>query len=159
MTDGRVAWGGISIMISDKSIKNYPKLNDENMKRIDNQIHVEWRKTYKEFDTWLQSKGYYENARVTPQDIDYVIVEKVEKRAELEEKMKTGIDLEKSNGKKLEVRDKTQIEVLLENYNYQWNNEKQKYIVGFYGKDRRFTEYGSFTENNAPDFIKAYFNK
>jgi ABC-2 type transport system permease protein len=159
MTDGRVPWGGISIMISDKSIKKYPKLNDENMKKVENQIYVEWKKCYKEFDAWLQSKGYYENARVTPQDIEYVIVEKVENRGELQEKTRTGIDLEKSNGKKLEVRDEAQIEVLLESYNYQWNEEKQKYVVGFYGKNRSFTEFGSFTEESAPDFVKAYFTK
>jgi ABC-2 type transport system permease protein len=159
MFDQKPQWAGINIMIADDKVKKYPNLLDNSGKRIDNQVYVSWEKSFNNFEEWLKRKGYYENSRVLPEDIDYVVVEKIESAKQLEERFNTQIDLKDKSVIRMEITDKKQIETILNDHNNLWNDSKVKYIVGFYSKNGDMRGYGSFRGENVPDFVKSYFNK
>lgn len=159
MDNKKVAWADISFMVAADKLDKYPKLKDKELHGDDKQIHTTWRKSYKLFEEWLKKKGYIENARVMPADIQYAVVEKITSTQQLEEKRKNGQYINNNNVKRLEIKDKNQIETCLRNYDYPHNNSNAKYVIGFYNNEKKNVEYGGFDENNAPDFVKDYFNK
>ncbi|KAF1086755.1 hypothetical protein SPSYN_00474 [Sporotomaculum syntrophicum] len=59
--------------------------------------------------------------------------------------------------KRLEIRDKGQNETCLREHRSEWLLTNNSYIIGFYGKDNENFGYGSFAENNVPDFVKVHF--
>lgn len=163
MKDRRVPWANIEIMISDNKIKKYPRIMSEDPNNKNTSLNMSFKKYYSHFEEWLKQKGYLENARLMPGDVAYAVVEKAQKNQDSNDKMDDGINLNNKNVKRLEIRDKAQIEVCLRNYSFE-NSESeddkgQRYIIGFYSKDKTFTEYGSFEEENLPDFIKDYFRQ
>lgn len=159
MDNKKVAWADISFMVASDKLDKYPKLKDKELHGDDKQIHTTWRKSYKLFEEWLKKKGYIESARVLSADIQYVVVEQITSTQQLEEKRKNGQFINGNNVKRLETKDKNQIETCLRNYDYPHNNSNAKYVIGFYNNEKKNVEYGSFDENNVPDFVKDYFNK
>ncbi|MBI6872028.1 DUF6449 domain-containing protein [Clostridium aciditolerans] len=159
MDNKKTGWADISFMVASDKLDKYRKLKDKELHGDDKQIHTTWRKSYKLFEEWLKKKGYIENARVLPADIQYAVVEKITSTQQLEEKRKTGQYINNNNVKRLEIKDKNQIEACLRNYDYPHNNGNAKYIIGFYNNEKKNVDNGSFDENDAPDFVKDYFNK
>lgn len=164
MDDRKSPWAELSFMIANDKLKKYPKLTDNKYRGDDKQAHVSWRKSYILFEEWLKKKGYLENSRVLPKDIGYIVVEEVKNNQQLQEKLKTGrlIDEDKIGGgkvKRLEISDKDKIETCLRNYSNPGADNNAKYVIGFYSADKRSLDFGSFDENNAPDFVRSYFQK
>ncbi len=121
-------------------------------------------------ENWLKEKGYYKKARILPEEIAYVVAEKIESRDQWEEKRKTGyminVNAVDKKVKRLEIRDKKQIEICFREYREQWlldnsfiknTDNNNRYIIGFYGEDKGNFDYGSIEGNNVPDFLKKYF--
>jgi len=163
-------------LIANNKLDIYPKLVESQPQTTeqydrDKHIHASWHKHDYLLENWLQEKGYYQKARILPEEISYAVVEKIESRDQWEEKRMRGFNLETENAgdekvKRLEITDKNQIETCLREYRYHWllgetltsNNESDdRYLIGFYGEDQEHLEYGSFAGDNVPDFIKAYF--
>lgn len=161
MNTSNAPWAEMEFMISDNKLKKYPKLDENGRNGRDNKIHASWEKSYKLFEEWLKKKGYLENSRVLPKDISYVVVEKVENSKQVEEKI-NGKHLNEKDVKRLEIKDKNQIETCLRNYSPpygKYGESNGKYLIGFYGEDKLNIEYGTFSEKNVPDVVKSYFNK
>jgi ABC-2 type transport system permease protein len=160
MIAGNVPWGSIDFMVADNKLEKYPILTDRRIRGYeDKQAHMFWQKSYKLFEEWLNKKGYLDNSRVLPKDISYAVVEKIENQQRLEDKMNNDTLFNDDKVKKLNITDKNQIEACLLNYKYVGKVSGDKYIIGFYGTDKRNLEYVSFDDKNSPDFIKNYFNK
>lgn len=119
----------------------------------DYSVHVSWKKSYDKVSDWLKEKGYYEKARVMPDDIDYIIVEKINDDKKLErihERIALGGDRHGSN--KVEIRNEEKIEYLLNNYINQYYTTG-KYLVGVYLKNRG-DFLGWIDEERLPQDIK-----
>ncbi|MBC2580731.1 DUF6449 domain-containing protein [Clostridium sp. DJ247] len=160
MSKNKADWADMTFIIQNDKLKKYPRLNDE--ARGNKEGHLAWKKSYKLFEQWLNKKGYLENSRVLPKDIEYAVVEKVDNDKQWEEKRRTGEYINKNNGKSFEIKDKNQIETCLRNYENlfaKYGGNNGKYVIGFYSTDKNKMEYGTFDEDSAPDFIKAYFSK
>ncbi|ABO51743.1 hypothetical protein Dred_3241 [Desulforamulus reducens MI-1] len=151
MTDHRTAWASIRLLISDDKMKKYRKGEMDKDRR---EIYTSWEKSYGNFEAWLKDKGYLKNARILPEEIDYIVVEKLESTQQWEAKRRNGEWLDTKGTKRLEIKDKDQIEICLRNYSEVWDGENQDYIIGFYTEGHVNIGFGSFKAANAPDFIK-----
>lgn len=157
MNDDRKPWSNVDFIVSAKSTKKYEKLKGTGNYWDGNRAHAEWKKSYKLFEEWAKKKGYAEDLMIFPKDVAYVVVEKVENDKQWQEKRKNGTFITNNKEQQLEITDKNQIQVCLENCQY--INKSGKYAVGFYNKDKKEVDFGRFDEKIAPDFVKKYFNK
>ncbi|KZM53650.1 hypothetical protein A3Q35_16695 [Aeribacillus pallidus] len=57
MTDERKDWGEIEIILKNNK-----------------QLFIPWKKSFKEFDEWMKNNGTVKNARVTADDVQYVLI-------------------------------------------------------------------------------------
>lgn len=147
----------IAILKNEKINETYEEMQDERrdwanidiLLNNDERIDLSWKKSYMEFEEWLAKKDYIKNARVIPDDIDYIVVEE------------ESSDISTSNSKvtiykvkkRFEIHDKDKIEICLRSYTWRHRGE---YIIGFYTKDNRGF-YASFDKKHIPDFIDEYF--
>jgi len=169
MTERKEPWANISILIASNKLNNYPKLAEAVQEyNGDQHLNASWDKSDALLEKWLKEKGYYQKARILPEEIVYAVVEKIESREQWEEKRKTGFETETRNSsadniERFEIRDKSQIETCLREYRYQgllgdyFTQNTEGYLIGFYGGDKRAFAYGCFVDNNVPDFIKEHF--
>ncbi|HWP96986.1 MAG TPA: DUF6449 domain-containing protein [Syntrophomonadaceae bacterium] len=142
ITSPQVAWSHIKILLS------HNKTTD-----------LEWRKSYRHFAQWLQQSGQYNNARILSDDVQYAVVAKQSGDSQkISNEFRRSpqqyvANMESANG--LKISDPDKLEACL--YAYSYPNNKQFYTVVFQLKNGN-SFLGSFTENNAPDFIKANFS-
>lgn len=117
----------------------------------DEEIGMSIDKTYKNFEDWLRQKGYIEKIKLMPADIKYLVVEErtSQDTYTLNEKE------ENKNSKRLEIRDKKQIEECLSKYTERFEKDSQ-YIIGFY-LENGDAFYATFFKNDIPDFITKVF--
>ncbi|MCT4507389.1 MAG: DUF6449 domain-containing protein [Tepidibacter sp.] len=152
MIDNKMEWAHIDISL--KEDKNR-KEEDENFieGKYNHGINMQWEKSFVKFEKWLEEKDYLKNSRITTEDVAYAVVEKREKIDDIH------IDENNKNVKRLDILDKDKIEVCLRNYEnkYYKKDSNAKYVIGFYSEDKQNIFYGSFNEDNAPDFIKDFF--
>ncbi|KGG79908.1 hypothetical protein Y919_09245 [Caloranaerobacter azorensis H53214] len=120
----------------------------DNVKSHKPMIVPEWKKSYKNLENWLKEKGYYEKARITPNDIEHAVVKNIKGA----ENIDNIYDFESIKGKKIEINDKEKIEKLLRTYENFSSNNKQ-YAVVFYLKNSNRI-IGWYSDKNVPDFIK-----
>lgn len=150
MEDGKEPWANIRLLIADDKMKKYQRSYWEQDRR---EFYIPWKKSYGNFEAWLKQKDYLKNARVLPDEIDYVVVEKLDNPQQWAVKMKNGEWIDKTATKRLEITDKSQIETCLRNYSDVWR-KNHEYIIGFYSEGNVNIGYGSFKKDNVPDFIK-----
>ena len=151
MNDDITPWANIRLLIADDKIKKYQKPDTEHDRR---ELNVSWEKSYANFEAWLKQKGYLENARVFPAEIDYIVVEKLENPQQWDAKSRTGEWLNKDAAKRIEIKDKNQIEACLRSYSEVWIDKHDDYVIGFYKEGRGNIGYGSFKQGQVPQFIK-----
>jgi ABC-2 type transport system permease protein len=121
-------------------------------------VYAELRPSYKTLINWLDRKGLLDEAMVTTEDVDYIIVtDEVIKEEDFKEYPEPEI-LEKilNNKKSLKVTEKGQIQAALETAGYGWFNE-QPFTAVFVYKNGSHKEIRTFSEKHVPDFIKEHF--
>lgn len=155
MRSGKDAWANIAFMIADNKINKYYGLDKYG--RSEKRFNTTWEKSYVLFEEWLKQKGYLENARVMPKDIEYILIEKVDDKNEWQARNRNGLYVNTKNPNLMKITDKVQIEECLRNTGERWNREDGKFIMGLYWQDESQTV--SIDEKNMPDFIKSFFNK
>lgn len=122
MTAGCPPWAEVTLLLNDGK-----------------RLRLSWEKSYVFFENWLQDVGEYANARVMPDDIKYVLVEKgpfpdEDKHVSATEKYRTIEsdpylrELEKSDSC-LRITDPREIENLLRRYTYK--EDEAHYRVHF----------------------------
>ncbi|WP_102348199.1 ABC transporter permease [Bacillus sp. Marseille-P3661] len=62
MFDHREPWGDIELLLEN-----------------DQRVHITWKKSYNQFDNWLEGENLLDKTRVVPSDIEYVVVAKSDK--------------------------------------------------------------------------------
>lgn len=154
MNDGREAWANMNLMIADDKVNKYDKLKEYGDDR-NKRFYIQWEKSYTLFEQWLNKKGYLEDARVMPKDIDYILVEEIESKKEWQARNRNGLYINMNSPKLMKITDKNEIEECLRNSGERWSEREGKYIMGLYWKDG--SEAVSISEKNLPEFIKNYF--
>ncbi|AEG62044.1 DUF6449 domain-containing protein [Desulforamulus ruminis] len=156
MTDNKVPWASIHLSIANDKLKKYLDLYpDMDRERTEISFGASWKKSYVRFEAWLEQKGYLDKARILPEEIDYVVVEKIEDFQQWEEKRRNGEWINEKSTKRLEIRDKSQVEECLRSQTDVWGeNRNRRYIIGFYAEGYGNIGYGSFNEEQVPSFIK-----
>jgi len=120
-------------------------------------IALEWRKSFKKFERWLEEKGLLADSRVNPDDISYALIAHSD---DLEIDYSNGYSNEevfnkmKHLDKAIKVTDKELLKICLENSNGYVDGP---YIVGIYYKSDGAIEIKSFTGNNIPEFVREGF--
>lgn len=129
------SWASISIRY-DEDIQPKEIENGVYMATKDDRVHMSWKSSYEKLTKWLKEKGYYEQARVMPDDIDYVIIEKIDKDMDKNEAYRI-VDqrLQSNNEGRIEIRDKKVIAYLISNNINRGHFEETEYFVGFYLKN------------------------
>lgn len=126
-------------------------LKNKNKEQDDFHEYIgEFDKNSKKLEEWLTTKGYIKNVKITKEDIKYILIEKITNRY---------VDSIKENKgeKRLEIKDKSQMEFLLNNYKRN-REENSEYIVEFHLNNGRIFN-GTLDNNDIPDFVSNYFNK
>lgn len=147
MINSRDPWSHISILLAEDKKTDLSPEKSYN----DKIINLSWKKSYKEFEGWLKEKGYYDNARIMPEDIDYAIIEKRNPN-----NPQGGVNQSPGNNnvKRLKITDKNKLESCLTNYS---NNMEGQYVLGLYMKNGDSITYLNFEDKYVPDFVKEYF--
>jgi ABC-2 type transport system permease protein len=114
-------------------------------------FNFEIKPTYLKFSEWLKEKNLFDQAKITADDLSHVVVAKVES-TDRDDPKKIIRDVEKS-GISLDVTDKKQIELLLNNVN---SDSNQEYKAVFYYKTGHYSDIYFFDEEHAPDFVKEH---
>ncbi len=117
-------------------------------------ITLEWRKSYKKFENWLENKGLLNDARINPEDISYALIAH---RDDLDIDYSQGYSIEElfnkmeSLGQAIKVTDKEKLRICLENGTGYIDGP---YIIGFCYKSDGSIDIGSFSSEYIPDFVK-----
>lgn len=144
----KLFWSDINLSLrNDENESNQLKRNDYLKDHYDDtNFHYVFSQSYVKLQKWLTEKGYIEYVRTMPEDIDYAIIEKFNSTNK-------DIDLNNKNVKRLEIKDKTQIETCLRNT---YTDNEGEYIIGFYSKNNHVF-YGNLKKDNLPALVKDYF--
>lgn len=139
MFDRREPWGEIEILI-------------ENNQRL----YIPWRKSYVQFDQWLQQNNLQDQARIVPADIDYAIVIKNDRYSEKFEgpiRIEEMVDVIENNKDSLKIEDSQKLEEALLQTTWDLN---QEYLVAFYFKEGRENPMVQGLVE-IPPFVEQYF--
>ncbi len=161
MTSELPSWANITMLIDTPE---KPDMGNQN-------LHLSWQKSYRNFEQWLKDINQYNNARIIPgEDLKYAMVARRNKdnnnnqaipKAATERTQQAIADLEK-NPENLKISDPDQLETCLRTYGYDYrqssDGKETIYDVFFLMKNGRFFA-GGFTENSAPSFVKEHFSK
>ncbi|WNF21086.1 DUF6449 domain-containing protein [Mesobacillus jeotgali] len=145
------------------TIDSYPVGNQstiEIMSGINNFDHIELKQSYKSFIAWLEKNDMLEEAMVTPEDIEYIVVSnesiKEEQFKEYPEEEITNRIMNDRNALKLSDRD--HVLSAIESAGHGWFNESP-YTAIFVYKNGNYKEIRTFSDNHVPDFIREYFKE
>lgn len=143
------------------TIDSYPIGNQstiEIMSGINNYDHIELKQSYKSFIAWLEKNDMLEEAMVTPEDIDYIVVSndsiEEEQFKEYPEEEITNRIMNDKNALKLSERN--QVLSAIESAGYGWFNEVP-YTAIFVYKNGSYKEIRTFSDNKVPGFIRDHF--
>lgn len=106
MTGQKEPWASVSLLIANNKLDNYPKLVEsqpQTTKQYDRDKHINasWHKYDYLLENWLKEKGYYQKARVLPEEISYAVAEKIESREQWEEKECGGLRKQETQAMKM----------------------------------------------------------
>jgi len=121
-------------------------------------IHTDLKQSYSYFIEWLKKKDMLDQAWITADDLDYIVVtNEVIQQEELKEYPEPEI-LEKiiSNKNAFKITEHDQLQAAIENAGYGWINE-EPYTAVFVYKNGNYKEIRSFNEKYVPDFIREHF--
>lgn len=144
------------------SIDYYPignRSSIEIISGVNDYQNIELKQTYNSFIAWLEENDMLEEAIVTPDDIEYIVVtnESIKEEQFKEYPEEEILDRIMSDKNALKLSDHDQIRAAIEKAGYGWFNE-QPYTAIFVYKTGNHKEIRTFSEKNVPEFIKKYFN-
>lgn len=135
---------------SKLSCANIEILYSNNNEKIDDYrnkyMNCNFEQSYAKLEKWLIEKGYVKSARIMSEDIDHIIIEKFDG-------LNKNINIDNKNVKRLEIKDKTQIDTCLKNT---YTDDRGEYIIGFYAKNNHVF-YGTLKKDNLPTLVKDFF--
>jgi ABC-2 type transport system permease protein len=130
----------------------------EIMSGMNDYDHIELKRSYKSFIAWLEENDMLEEAMVTPEDIDYIVVTnesiKEDQFKEYPEEEITNRIMNDKNA--LKLSEHNEVLAAIENAGYGWFNEAP-YTAIFVYKTRNHKEIRTFSDKDVPAFIKEYF--
>lgn len=141
MIDSVGTWAGIELFISPKD-----------------QIHVDWKKSYRRVNEWLVENNMVKNARITAESISKIIVARNEKDYYNSVETPSDIVLAKeieNMGGTLVITDINQMNEIIQGTSY---TDERDYLVAIYyknGIEEATIEF--YSEQDVPPFIREFF--
>lgn len=133
LTDPRGPWARINLLLDNGKTAS-----------------TAWNKNFSDFEKWLKLRGYYNDARLLPQDVDYVTVQKYNRNGE---QFAIGAQEKSKPGRLLKITDKVQIEQCLQAAIVP--DGEPDYFVAFCAGDRQETFF--FAADSLPGFVGKFF--
>lgn len=143
------------------TVNSYPVGNRssiEIMSGINNYENLELKPSYSSFFTWLEENGMLEEAVVTPNDLEYIVVtnEAVEADQFKEYQEEELVDRILKAENTLKITDDDQLRASIEKAGYGWYNE-EPYNAVFVYKTGNHKEIRTFSDEDVPAFIEQNF--
>ncbi|QGG47996.1 DUF6449 domain-containing protein [Heliorestis convoluta] len=114
-------------------------------------MHLSWKKHYHELEQWLREKGYWQDARILPEDIAYARVVKIGKERDwVDPKLLPGIDISKQD----------ELEVCLQQLlgrPQTAESQNESYRIAFYNRNDEAILSG-FLEPQSVPFLREHFS-
>lgn len=137
MFNGRGSWGEIELLLKNNQ-----------------RLHITWKRSYVQFEKWLEENQVLEQVRTVPDDILFAAVIKNSSPTEAPWKNQEELLQQFENNKDLQViEDPVQLEQCL--YETTWDLE-QDYLVAIYYKNGDDPEIHGLLA--PPDFVEAHVN-
>lgn len=120
--------------------------------------NAELKPTYKKLIQWLSDNELLEQAMVTSEDLDYIVVTN---ETFTEEDLKLDPEREVmerilSDKNALKITNHSQLKTAMENAGYAWFGE-EPYVAVFVYKNANYRELRSFSGKYAPEFVVEHF--
>lgn len=143
------------------TIDFYPKGNRstiEIMSGKNDYDNIELKQSYKSFIAWLEANKMLQDAMVTPDDIESIIVinESIKEEQFKEYPEEEIINRITNDKNALKLSEHDQVLSAIENAGYGWFNEAP-YTAIFVYKTGNHREIRTFTDKDVPEFIKEYY--
>lgn len=157
ITSSKLPVANIQITLKDFSYKKlYPNNDSYQNFYQDNSYSI--KKSFPLTVEWLKLHGYYDKIKVTSNDIQYVTVEKVAASSNPPNRYyDSNQPIPAATKARMVIQDKDQVQYILDNFDNSINYRKDIYYVSLF-TGNTFID-GSFTKDNAPQFISSYFQK
>ncbi|RDU38854.1 multidrug ABC transporter permease [Neobacillus piezotolerans] len=165
ISDSREAQEALSILKKEVENESYKEWKDPvgtrsyiEIQSYQGVVQIEFKKSYTEFAAWLDEKGLFEEASISPDDVDYIAV--VENSREVMSQFAGDLfdDPMKQVLNKLIIKEKMDIREALDQSGRGWD-ENDSYVAVVVYKHHGVKEMRSIDEKNVPDFIKKHFDK
>lgn len=126
----------------------------------DKYIHVDLKASYKDLIAWLKKKNMLEQAMVTSDDVEYILVtDEMISKEELNKYPENElVERLLSSKNTIKLTDKNQIETALDNAGYGWFDQEPYTAVFVYAKGD-YKEIRTFNDKYVPEFIKEHFKR
>ncbi|CAM4018583.1 DUF6449 domain-containing protein [Mesobacillus thioparans] len=130
----------------------------EILSSINQYENLELKQSYSSFINWLEENGMLEEAMVTPEDLEYIVVTNESIKAD---EFKEYQDEEFMNrilkGKNtLKITDDDKMGAAIQKAGYDWYNE-EPYTAVFVYKTGNLKEIRTFSDRDVPAYIEQYF--
>lgn len=146
-------WATIDFLIKDKSIEKYIAPNPNNGYNYDNTfITANFDKSYTQLEKWLKQKGYLNNTRVLPEDINSFEIKKINNFYQHIVNTNINTEFDTYQAPIQTITNPSQLEVCLRNYEGLYTNRTSNYLIRIKYKNG-FTDYGTFNDTTLPAFV------
>lgn len=153
MNSNKDAWAGVDVLISNNKLNKYKNIYGYGNK----QLYISWEKFEVNAEKVLKETGYLKDSRILPEDISYVLVEKINDTKKFKNRVDGQTLINKNSVNVLKISDKNKIEECLRTYKNMEAEDGGKYIICFYDNKDKSIVYGIYHDNDIPNFIKSNF--
>ncbi|PLR84326.1 DUF6449 domain-containing protein [Bacillus sp. V33-4] len=157
----------ITILKEDAKLETYEQMNHfayinsdvELLLDNDKRIFFEWKRSYKQFEQWLDDKNLLAEASLLPEDINYILV--ADKQDLVPDPYiafddHTLLKKLEEEGKVLKIENKDEISSMITAAETHIDGA---FIAAIYYHEKGNYEITSLKENKLPEFIKDHFDK
>ncbi|MFC9596589.1 DUF6449 domain-containing protein [Peribacillus butanolivorans] len=136
------------------SIGDYASI--EILLKNNNIIYLNWDSSYTQFSNWMEQTGQAKEARLTADEISYILVAKTDPQIFNSISESELVQRIEKQSNRLKLDQTSEIESAIDNAQIDWGGD---YLAAFYYKDSRNIDIKSFSGDHVPGFILEHFNE
>lgn len=121
-----------------------------------NIIYLNWDSSYTQFSNWMEQTGQAKEARLTADEISYILVAKTDPQIFNSISESEVVQRIEKQSNRLKLDQTSEIESAIDNAQIDWGGD---YLAAFYYKDSRNIDIKSFSGDHVPGFILEHFNE
>ncbi|QNU05806.1 DUF6449 domain-containing protein [Peribacillus butanolivorans] len=121
-----------------------------------NIIYLNWDSSYTQFSNWMEQTGQAKEARLTADEISYILVAKTDPQIFNSISKSELVQRIEKQSNRLKLDQTSEIESAIDTAQINWGGD---YLAAFYYKDSRNIDIKSFSGDHVPGFILEHFNE